>query len=299
MRLSIAIFFCVASTCFAQGTHTFDGDSASDEFGRSVSSAGDVNGDGYDDIIVGAYLDDNNGLGSGSARIFMGSPSGTFTTFVTLNGDNANDQFGRSVSGAGDVNGDGYDDVIVGARLDDNNGFRSGSARIFMGSSSGTFNTFVTLNGDSADEWFGQSVSDAGDVNGDGYDDIIVGAFWDDNNGLNSGSARIFMGSPSGTFTTFVTLNGDNSEDSFGFSVSSAGDVNGDGYDDIIVGAPGDDNNGLSSGSARVLLGGPSTLFTTSVTLNGDSAGDNFGSSVGGAGDVNRDGYDDIIVGLL
>ncbi len=135
----------------------------------------------------------------------MGSPSGTFTTFVTLNGDNSEDRLGFSANGAGDINGDGYDEVIVGIPYDDNNGLDSGSARIFMGSSSGTFTTFVTLNGNSSGDAFGWSVRSAGNVDGDDFDDVIVGATWDDNNGFRSGSARLILGGQLATFTTFGT----------------------------------------------------------------------------------------------
>jgi hypothetical protein len=110
---------------------TLNGDSAGDELGFSVSGAGDVNGDGRADLIVGVPFDDNSGAGSGgSARVFSGLDGSILYTFY---GDSGGDEFGISVSGAGDVNGDGYADLIVGARADDNNGDSSGSARVFSG----------------------------------------------------------------------------------------------------------------------------------------------------------------------
>ena len=115
----------------AQATiaYTFDGDSMSDWFGYSVSNAGDVNGDGFSDLIVGARFDDNNGSDSGSARVLSGVDGAILHTF---DGDSGFDFFGFSVSNAGDVNGDGFADLIVGARFDDNNGSNSGSARVFL-----------------------------------------------------------------------------------------------------------------------------------------------------------------------
>ncbi|MCH8978174.1 MAG: FG-GAP repeat protein, partial [Armatimonadetes bacterium] len=265
--------------------YTFNGDSADDRFGFSVSGAGDVDGDGFADFIVGAHQDDNNGSLSGSARVFSGLDGSILYTF---NGDSAGDRFGFSVSGAGDVDGDGFADLIVGAYRDDNNGINSGSARVLSGLDGSILYTF---DGDSAGDLFGFSVSGAGDVDGDGFADLIVGAPGDDTNGGNSGSARVFSGLDGSILYTF---NGDSALDQFGGSVSGAGDVDGDGFADFVVGAGGDDNNGSQSGSARVFSGLDGSIL---YTFNGDSAGDRFGTSVSGAGDVNADGFADLIVG--
>jgi predicted lipoprotein with Yx(FWY)xxD motif len=168
----------------------FDGDAADDYFAISVSGAGDVNNDGFDDFIVGAPDDDNTAIGAGSARVFSGVDGSILYTF---DGDSAGDSLGFSVSGAGDVNNDGFDDLIVGAHFDDNNGAESGSARVFSGADGAILYTF---NGDSAGDALGISVSGAGDVNNDGFDDLIVGASGDDNNGDGSGSARVFFSVP-------------------------------------------------------------------------------------------------------
>lgn len=266
---------------------TFYGESAGDWFGISVSGAGDVNGDGYADVIIGAAGDDHNGLiDSGSAIVFSGLDG---TVLLTFYGDSAHDRFGTSVSGAGDVNDDGYADVIIGAQLDDSNGSNSGSAKVFSGLN-GT--PIFTFNGESAGDLFGISVSDAGDVNDDGVPDVIVGAPLADRNGIvDSGSATVFSGLDGGMLFTFY---GNLDYDQFGSSVSSAGDVNGDGCADVIVGAPLVDDNGLNSGSATVFSGlDGAPLFTSYGSL----AGEEFGSSVSGAGDVNGDGLADVVVG--
>jgi hypothetical protein len=285
---SISVLAACAAAA-AQVVHApsnpFNGDLAGDEFGRAVCGAGDVNNDGFDDLIVGAPLDDNNGASSGSARVFSGANG---TILYTFNGDSAGDQLGYSVSGAGDVNNDGFDDVIVGAFDDDNNGSGSGSARVYSGATGAILYTF---NGDSAGDRFGWSASGAGDVNNDGRADLIVGALNDDNNGSNSGAARVFSGA---TGAILYTFNGDSAFDNFGSSVSGAGDVNNDGFDDLIVGANRDDNNGSDSGSARVFSGANGAILSV---FNGDSEDDEFGISVSSAGDVNNDGFADLIVG--
>ncbi len=266
--------------------YTFDGDSALDWFGYAVSGAGDVNNDGFHDLIVGAVADDNNGASSGSARVFSGFDGSTLYTF---NGDSLHDQFGVSVSGVGDINGDGFDDVIVGAwGADTKSGQSSGNARVFSGFDGSILYTF---DGDSAGDIFGRSVSGAGDVNNDGVDDFIVGAPFDDNNGVDAGSARVFSGADGSVLSTVY---GDSANDQFGTSVGDAGDVNGDGFDDLIVGSPYDDTNGDTSGSTRVFSGFDGSVL---YTFNGDSAGDGFGWAVSGAGDINKDGFADFIVG--
>jgi hypothetical protein len=157
LSLSAAVVLSVGAA--AQKTlYTFNGDSAGDLFGRSVSGTGDVDGDGFADFIVGAQLDDNNGDASGSARVFSGVDGSVLHTF---SGDRFGDFLGYSVSGAGDVNGDGFDDLIAGAFGDDDNGNFSGSARVYCGQTGATLWTFF---GHAALDFFGVSVSGAGDV---------------------------------------------------------------------------------------------------------------------------------------
>ena len=266
-----------------------DGQSAGDRFGESVASAGDFNGDGFDDVIVGAHLDSNNGeSSSGSAFIFFGQNPVSQIILradadadIILDGQGAQDFFGASVASAGDFNGDGLSDVIIGASNDNNNGqLSSGSAFLFFGqipvgqlTLRADADADVILDGQSADDLFGISVASAGDFNGDGFDDVIVGAERDDNNGeSDSGSAFIFFGSnPVGQLTlradadADIILDGQSSGDNFGGSVASAGDYNGDGLVDVIVGAHFDDNNGeLVSGSAFMFY----SPFTTATVHN-------------------------------
>ncbi len=260
---------------------TFFGDSAHSRFGTSVSGAGDVNNDGFDDVIVGAYRGDIS-ANNGSARVFSG-----FDGSVIYERNGASDgDFFSIVSGAGDINNDGFADFMVGAFGDDNNGTNSGSSTIFSGIDGSVMYSF---DGDITSQ-FGVRLGSAGDVNNDGHLDIIVGGVTADNNGENSGNAKVFSGADGGLL---YDLNGDSAGDQFGV-VNGAGDVNNDGFDDVIVGAFLDDNNGTDSGSATVFSGIDGSIL---LTVHGDSAFDYFGAAVSGLGDVNGDGFDDFLVG--
>jgi len=243
-------------------------------YGRSVASAGDVNGDGYADVIVGAPLYQNPG-GQGRVFVIHGSPSGLLSAPAwTAEGTTASQGFGHCVAGAGDVNGDGYADVVVGRAYGD----AGGQAWVYHGSSAGL--------GTSANRsavgppGFGIIVAGAGDVNGGGFSDMVVGR----------DGAWIYHGSASGlSLTPDLELTA-----TFVRRVAAAGDVNGDGFDDVLVGLA----NPTTFYGASLHLGSASGLSpTSSWTGYGDQVGAEYGSSVAGAGDVNLDGFDDILVG--
>ncbi len=301
----------------------------------TVSGAGDVNGDGIDDFIIGAPTFDVDGKADkGVSYVVFGNGGGFSFDFdlSSLNGSNGfrldgvagGDETGASVSSAGDINGDGKADLIIGAPSADPGGTVEGAAYVVFGASSysadmdlsslnGT-NGFM-IEGAGATDLAGMSVSSAGDFNGDGYDDLIIGAPGD----TASGTAYIIFGKASGYSASYdlaaltasegLRLDGIGSGDLAGVSVSTAGDLNGDGFDDVVVGGTEADPNGLGNeGAAYVVFGSSgygSTLSLDLSTLNGTNgfrldgvaAGDLSGSSVSTAGDVNDDGFDDLIVG--
>ncbi len=257
----------------------------------AVASAGDVNGDGFADIVVGW---DTGGGGNGAVIVYMGGANGPATTpAITLTGPGGSGStFGGAVGSAGDVNGDGYGDVIVGAKRDPNlNGVAVGAIYIYLGSATGLSSAPATRIQAPSSGYFGGSVASAGDVNGDGYGDVIVGA----PTTTTGGNAHVYLGSSSGVVASNVTTFSGAASSSFGSSVSGADDVNGDGYADVIVGAPGASSGAF--GAAFVYLGSSSGLGTTAVTPEPHLPNANFGCSVASAGDVNGDGFADVIVG--
>jgi hypothetical protein len=275
-------------------------------FGRSVSSAGDINGDGIDDLIIGAPYARTSGSyyygSTGKSYVVFGSEGGFNSSLDLFSLDGSNGfvingignfgSFGASVSSAGDINGDGVDDLIIGAPNAQGNGTNysnAGESYVVFGSDDG-FNSSLDLssldgsngfviNGLGNFGSFGSSVSSAGDINGDGVDDLIIGAPYAQGNGTNysnNGETYVIFGSE-GSFNSSLdlsSLNGNNgfvingidNFGSFGSSVSSAGDINGDGVDDLIVGAPNAQGNNTYSnfGKSYVIFG------TTNQVPSGD-----------------------------
>jgi hypothetical protein len=312
-----------------------------DSSGGSVSRAGDINGDGIDDLIIGARNADPNGNSSaGETYIVFGQTGGFDASFnlsqlygyegFVLNGIDEYDSSGGSVSRAGDINGDGIDDLIIGAiGADPNDNSLAGETYIVFGKQ-GSFdasfnlsqldgsNGFV-LNGIDRNDRSGDSVSDAGDINGDGIDDLIIGTpFADPNGNSSAGETYIVFGNSGGFDATLnlsqldggngFVINGIDEDDFSGGSVSAAGDINGDGIDDLIIGAVGANSNGnVFVGETYIVFGkqgGFDASFNLSqldgsngFVINGIDERDFSGRSVSGAGDINGDGVDDLIIG--
>jgi len=267
------------------------GENADDWFGQSVSAAGDLNGDGFDDLIVGAPYNDDAGNAAGKAYIFHGGAPMSTTPALALLGASVNHaHFGWSVSGAGDVNGDGFDDVVVGARLHGQGPFQArGRAYVFHGGASMATTPALVIEGEFAQDWFGEAVAGVGDVNGDGFDDVVIGAHFADPNGSASGKAYLFLGGAAGlSATPHATFAGPEADAQLGFAVGAAGDHDGDGFDDVILGAH--FANGVAGnnvGKAFVIRGGPTIANNQfDIVLQGEAPNDQFGESVGRGGSV-------------
>jgi hypothetical protein len=243
-------------------------ENTSGQFAYSVSGAGDVNGDGFDDVIVGDRSNDAGGSFAGRAYVY----------------------------GAGDVNGDGFDDVIVGAPQNSAGGGIAGRAYVFFGGPGADAVADLILTGESSPSRLGGSVSGAGDVNGDGFADVIVGARGNTALGTDTGRAYVYYGGPGADNVADLTMTGETANSFFGNTVSGAGDVNGDDFDDVIVGAPSFPND-IRSGRAYGYFGGSNADTLVDQTFNGEASGNFFGNSVSSAGDVNGDGFSDLVIG--
>ena len=240
-------------------------------FGYSAATAGDLNNDGYTDLVIGAPS-------ANKAFVYFGGPGFDGTSDVTIDDHTTESFFGWSVANAGDLNNDGYTDLVISA---------PGAARkafVYFGGPSFDNVSNVTIEDHTAESFFGDSVANAGDLNNDGYTDLVIGA-------SGAEKAFVYFGGPSFDNVSDVDITDHTGEGDFGSSVANAGDLNNDGYTDLVIGAPG------AAGKAFVYFGGPSFDGFSDVTIDDHTAEGRFGDSVANAGDLNNDGYADLVIG--
>ena len=282
------------------------GEEENDYLGQAVAGVGDVDGDGLDDLLVGAPDNDDGGSNAGKVYLVLGEPDAIMVAEATFTGRNPADALGESVSGGASVNGDAYDDILMGASEAEEGGGNSGAAYLFHGPVSGSKPAELAnaiIYGGAGDR-AGRSVAIVGDTNDDGYAEVLVGMFNDNAGGNGSGSAYLYHGPVSGAVTkgaADASFIGEEPSDGAGYSVADAGDVDGDGRNDILVGAYGNDDGGSTAGKVYLLYGphsGLVDLSTADASFIGLAAGDRLSfRALAGAGDVNDDGYDDVLAG--
>jgi len=274
--------------------------------GYGIDTSGDYNGDGYTDWIVTAPGATNTATAEGFLTTVRGSATGfTFPPHVTINGGTANNMLGWGLSTAADLNKDGYDDIVT-SRIEmdfsTSTGTGTGDVLIYWGGTTINNTADIILNFGANGDMFGYSVSTHGDVNGDGNPDLVVGSPRNEVNTNNPGRAFIYYGTGTSSFpvTPDVTLTGTDNGDGFGRVVHICGDVNDDGVDDVFVGAPG--HNGTSDfdvGKAYIFYGGASGMDSTADwTYVGENEEDFLGFSGTGMSDANDDGIDDFAIGV-
>ncbi len=292
----------------------FLGEGMSDYAGFAVSDAGDVNGDGIDDILIGAYGNDVISENAGKTYLVFGNSSGFQYDFslsqadASFVGEGEGDWSGYAVAGGGDVNGDGFDDILIGARYNNQAGTQAGKTYLIFGKNT-DWDQNMSLSysdasylGEFPEDFSGSSLSIAGDVNGDGFDDILIASPGNDHGGNMAGKTYLIYGKETGWIwdeylhQADATFYGKANFDVSGSSVSISGDVNGDGFDDIIIGSGNGQEAYIMFGSTSGLMK-DTNLSNADASLVGEPDSGRAGRSISTGGDVNNDGFDDILIG--
>jgi len=311
-----------AAPLILQPDHTINGDTYDDELGSAIAAGGDLNGDGLDDLVLGVPKSDPTWPNAGEVYILFGRTSGwTAITDIgaadaTIRGEDEDDWLGYSVAVVGDVDDDGLDDLLIGAPYRDSFGISNGESYLILGRTAGWATGLdaatiadVSINGTSMGDLAGFGLAGIGDVNDDGVVDFAIGAPFNGEAASDAGQVYVFFGTATGWPLTMgvadadATLLGENSGDELGVSIAGVGDVNGDHIDDLLLGAPTNDDVATASGKAYLRLGsgyGWGTDVPAAVadaSFLGGGADHELGRSVAGAGDIDGDGLRDLLIG--
>ena len=291
-----------------------------DRFGTSIVNIGDLNGDGISDILVGAHRDDGDGANRGAIHVLFMNGNGSVSNTVEINDTSTNgpvldnsDFFGSSIANIGDLNDDGISDIAVGANYDDGDGIDKGAIHVLLLNGNGSVSDTMEINSTSTNgpvlssgDFFGSSIANIGDLNGDGTSDIAVGAIG--SAGTMRGAIHILFMNSNGSISDTMEINSTstngpvlNDLDRFGLSIANIDDLNNDGISDIAVGAPFADSN---KGVIHVMIMNSNGTVSRIIeiknnTTNGPvlTSRDHFGYSIANIGDRNGDGTLDIVVG--
>jgi len=302
-------------------------------FGGSVANIGDLDGDGVNDLAVGANLDSGAGTKEGAVHIMFMNTDGSVDSTVEIDDDTTNgptltnnDRFGVSVTEIGDLDGDGVNDLAVGARLDDiksdgSDGgadWNAGAVHILFMNTDGSVDSTVEINDSTTNgpalseaDTFGTSIANIGDLDGDGVNDLAVGARLDDAGGTDRGAVHIIFMNTDGSVDSTVEINDSTTNgpaltnnDHFGDSVANIGDLDGDGVNDLAVGANLDSGAGTKEGAVHIMFMNTDGSVDSTVEIDDDTTNgptltnnDRFGVSVTEIGDLDGDGVNDLAVG--
>jgi len=299
---------------------SFIGESTGDDSGHALGGGGDVNGDGFDDLLISAPRNEETGEDDGQIYLILGKATGWSlnTSLANANasflGEAMSDRAGNSIDIIEDVNGDNYDDILIADKWNDEYEINGGKIYLIFGGASG-WEMDMSLSscnasylGKKANDHAGFSISGVGDVNGDNFGDFLIGAYLNDELGESAGQSYLIFGKELGWATDVnltnadVTFNGEYQYDVAGTVVSGIGDLNGDTYKDFMIGAPGNDESKSSAGQAYIIFGKETwnsvyNLSDVDASFQGENFSDRLGSFLAGAFDINNDTYDDILLG--
>lgn len=291
---------------------------------RQLYTAGDVNGDGYDDMLISGWK--CGPLYEGKAYLVLGKPEADWGRDYDLeNGADASfmgeyewDMASYYTATAGDVNGDGLDDMLVSVTHNDEGGENAGQVYLILGREDADWGRDYSLAdadasfiGEAVEDRIGRAVVGIGDINSDGFGDFMIGSVSSDDGAIDAGETYLFLGRASADWGMDMPISqadasfvGEGEGDESGRRMAGVGDVNGDGYDDFIIGASKNDDNGFDSGKTYLFLGRENidwgedhSLGLADAIFVGEARRDQSGRRVSGAGDPNHDGYDDFLIG--